>query len=115
MAKRKGPNKAAAIREYLQANPTAKGVDVVKALAAKGMKVAAAQVSNVKVAMNKKSGKKPGRPKGKETHGFGNEVGNGFVGFGDLGMIRLVQAGTRLLDGFNGDLQKAVEFLRQLK
>ena len=60
MAKRKGPNKAAAIRDYLAANPTAKGVEVVAALAKAGIKVAPAQVSNVKVLANKnRPGRKP--------------------------------------------------------
>lgn len=65
MAKRKGPNKAAAIRDYLTANPTAKGVEVVAALAKAGIKVAPAQVSNVKVAANKK---KPGRKPGQQPN-----------------------------------------------
>lgn len=78
MAKKKaagGVNKAAAIRDYLKANPNARGVDVVEALAKQGIKVAAAQVSNVKVAAKKggkKSGKKMGRPRtnGISTHGI---------------------------------------------
>jgi hypothetical protein len=64
MAKKAGVNKAAKIREYFQAHPNAKGVEVVTALAKEGIKVAAAQVSNVKIAMGKKQkpGKKAGRP-----------------------------------------------------
>lgn len=61
MAKRKTDvNKAAEIRAYLAANPNAKGVDVVAGLAKKGIKVAPAQVSNVKTAGNKKKRRKTG-------------------------------------------------------
>jgi hypothetical protein len=86
MAKKKaaeGVNKAQAIRDYFAAHPEAKGVDVVTALAAKGIKVAPAQVSNVKTAASKKqtkasgagNGKKPGR----KAKASGTEVGNGIA------------------------------------
>ena len=62
MAKKKktGVNKAAAIRDYLAANPEAKGVDVVAALKSKGIVVAPAQVSNIKTGAGKKKAKKSG-------------------------------------------------------
>lgn len=47
----KEPNKAQAIRDFFTVNPGAKGTEVVAALAARGITVAPAQVSNVKTAM----------------------------------------------------------------
>jgi hypothetical protein len=55
-------NKAAEIRKYLAANPTAKGVEVVAALKQKGITVAPAQVSNVKTAGLKKKSRKGRSP-----------------------------------------------------
>lgn len=65
MAKKKqAVNKAQAIRDYFAAHPDAKGTEVVAALKAKGITVAAAQVSNVKTAAGKKKKGKPGRKPG---------------------------------------------------
>ena len=81
MAKKKagGVNKAAKIREYLQSHPSAAGVEVVKALAAEGIKVAPAQVSNIKTAAKKNGGRKAGskgkKPNGISTHGIVAAIG----------------------------------------
>lgn len=69
MAKKKasGPNKSAAIREYLKTHPDAGPTEVATELKKKGIDVALALVSNVKAAMlgrkkkkKKKKGAKPG-------------------------------------------------------
>ena len=64
MAKKRagGPNKSAAIREYLKTKPNAGPTEVVKELKKKGLSVAPALVSNVKAAL---AGKKPGAKKKK--------------------------------------------------
>lgn len=72
MAKKRagGPNKSAAVREYLKDKPDAGPTEVCKELKKKGITVAPALVSNVKAALRgkkggkKKSGRKPGRPVG---------------------------------------------------
>ncbi|MEQ8849284.1 hypothetical protein [Botrimarina sp.] len=68
MAKKRasGPNKSAAIREYLADKPDAGPTEVVKELKKKGIDVAPALVSNVKAALRgKKGGKKRKKSKGK--------------------------------------------------
>jgi hypothetical protein len=55
------PNKTAAVREYLKANPSAKAKDVIEALKAKGIEISANYVSMIKSktlakASRKKSG-----------------------------------------------------------
>lgn len=63
MAKKKGgPNKSAAIREYLKSHPKAGPTEVCKELKKKGLTIAPALVSNVKAAM---TGKKRGKKKRK--------------------------------------------------
>lgn len=72
MAKKRagGPNKSAAIRDYLKANPDAGPTEVCTELKKKSITVAPALVSNVKAALRgkksgkKKAGRKPGRPVG---------------------------------------------------
>ena len=49
MAKRKGPNKSAAIREYYLQNPTAKPREIVAELKKQGIKVSAQQVSTTRM------------------------------------------------------------------
>lgn len=51
VVKRKGPNKADAVREALTANPKQKNSEIVAALAAKDIKVAPSQVSNIRKKM----------------------------------------------------------------
>ena len=63
MAKRDG-SKSAAIRDYIAAKPNAKPKEILTALNARGIDVSVGLVSVVKYA-KPKSGKKPGRPKGK--------------------------------------------------
>lgn len=67
MAKRKGgPNKSAAIREYVDANPSAKPKEIVDALAAQGLVVSPAFVSTIKSKYGSgdaPAAKKTGRPK----------------------------------------------------
>ncbi len=67
MAKRKGgPNKSAAIREYVDANPSAKPKEIVDALAAQGLVVSPAFVSTIKSKYGSGDApvaKKTGRPK----------------------------------------------------
>jgi hypothetical protein len=66
-----GPNKSAAIREYLKTHPNAGPTEVCKELKKKGLTIAPALVSNVKAAAaGKKIGgrRKPGRPaRGSDT------------------------------------------------
>ncbi|MEL6105801.1 MAG: hypothetical protein AAFU85_07190 [Planctomycetota bacterium] len=67
MAKKtSGVNKSQAIRDYMDANPSAKPRDVVKAMASKGIKVSAQFVSTVKSTSKKTGGtaKRRGRPAG---------------------------------------------------
>lgn len=49
MAKRKGPNKSEAIREYYYAKPDAKPKEIVAALRKKGISVTAQQVSTCRM------------------------------------------------------------------
>jgi hypothetical protein len=74
VAKKKaaGPNKSAAIREYLKSKPDAGPTEVANELKKKGVDVALALVSNVKAAMlgrkkkkKKKKGPKPGPKTGR--------------------------------------------------
>lgn len=76
MAKKSGgPNKSAAIRDYVQANPDAKPKEIVDALSAQGVAVSSAFVSTIKSKMTsggggggrKKKRAKAGRPKGSVT------------------------------------------------
>lgn len=62
MAKRKGPNKAAAIREYCTAHPDEMPKDVIIGLGKKKITVTSAQVSNVRaeLGLGKKRGRKAG-------------------------------------------------------
>ena len=65
MAKRsEGPNKSAAIREYLDSNPAAKPREIVDALKAQGVEVTPAFVSTIKSKSGSGSGpkKRRGRP-----------------------------------------------------
>lgn len=55
MAKRK-TNKAAAIRDYIEANPTSKPKAIAAALAEKGLKVNTAYISMIKTKMKKTGG-----------------------------------------------------------
>lgn len=71
-----GPNKSAAIREYMAEHPDAGPTEVCKELKKKGLDIAPALVSNVKAAMlGKKSGGKkkrrgkPGPKPGKKSVG----------------------------------------------
>ena len=58
------PNKSAAIREQLKKTPNATAPEVVKALAAEGIKVSPVLVYNVRNRIERKgtTGKKRGRP-----------------------------------------------------
>lgn len=66
MAKKRagGPNKSAAIRDYLKSKPDAGPTEVCKELKKKGITVAPALVSNVKAALRgkKKGVKRKGKP-----------------------------------------------------
>lgn len=71
MAKKKsgGPNKSAAIRDYVNANPDAMPKQIVDAMKAQGIDVSTAFVSTIKSktvgsGAKKKGRKKAGRPKG---------------------------------------------------
>lgn len=69
MAKKSaGPNKSAAIRDYVTANPEAKPKEIVDAMKSQGVDVSTAFVSTIKSKTigsgAKKKGRKPGRPKG---------------------------------------------------
>ncbi len=68
MAKRSaGPNKSAAIREYLDANPAAKPREIVDALKSQGVSVSPAFVSTIKSKAGAEGStvtKRRGRPKG---------------------------------------------------
>ena len=88
MAKKRtgGVNKAQMIRDYFAVYPDASGVDVVKALADKGVTVAAAQVSNVKTAA-KKNGRKPRRPGRKQQAGASSH-----------GIVAAIEAAKALID-----------------
>lgn len=62
MAKRKGVNKSAKIREYKAANPSATPKAIVDGLAKSGLKVSYALVSNILYRGKKRpTAKKPGR------------------------------------------------------
>lgn len=79
MAKKQAVNKAQAIRDYFAANPNAKGIEVVAALKEKGIKVAPAQVSNIKTAGMKKGkqGRKPASiqsPKNRTTLSIADKI-----------------------------------------
>lgn len=67
MAKKRagGPNKSAAIRDYLANKPDAGPTEVVKELKKKNIDVAPALVSNVKAALRGKKGGKRKGAKGK--------------------------------------------------
>lgn len=76
MAKKSGgPNKSAAIRDYVKANPAAKPKEIVDALSSQGVAVSSAFVSTIKSKMTsgggggrrKKKRAKAGRPKGSVT------------------------------------------------
>jgi predicted nuclease with RNAse H fold len=101
VAKKTGVNKAAAIRDYLQKNPAAKGSEVVKALAAKGIKVGAAQVSNAKTTAKKKTGKKLGRKIAQDVSP-------------EAKAIRIVEAATALLSE-TGSFEAAVNVLDRIR
>lgn len=65
MAKRKGPNKSAAIRDYLASNPNAKPKEIVEAMSGMGIKTTAAFVSTIKSKFTSSGGaktKRRGRP-----------------------------------------------------
>jgi hypothetical protein len=71
---RRGGNKSAAIREYLQTNPAAGPTEVVNALAEKKVTVTPTLVSNVKARLEKGlTGRKPGRP-GRKPRSLGGSV-----------------------------------------
>ena len=75
MAKKSGgPNKSAAIRDYVQANPDAKPKEIVDALSSQGVAVSPAFVSTIKSKLTSGGGggrtkkrAKAGRPKGSVT------------------------------------------------
>lgn len=56
-----GPNKSAAIRDYLTANKNAKPRDIVKAMAEQGIEVTPQFVSTIKTKFIAGGGKAPGR------------------------------------------------------
>ena len=72
MAKKSGgPNKSAAIRDYVTAHPEAKPKEIVEAMKAQGINVSTAFVSTIKSKTvgsgRKKKGRKAGRPKAAAT------------------------------------------------
>ena len=71
MAKKKGgPNKSAAVREYLKTNPNASANEVAEALNKQGVKITAALVYNVRANDSKKAGGGNGAAKrGRSTKG----------------------------------------------
>jgi hypothetical protein len=76
--KRGGPNKSQAIRDYMDANPTASPAETSKALSAQGIDVSPMFVSSIKSAYRKRKaagggpvrrGRKPGRKPGRGRGG----------------------------------------------
>jgi hypothetical protein len=60
-----GPSKSQSIRDYYEANPSAKPAQVAEALQARGIDVSAAFVSTIRsTSKKKKKGAKRGRPPG---------------------------------------------------
>ena len=76
MAKKKGPNKSQAIRDYYKSHPDAKPREVVVALKKKGIVVNAQFVSTIRSVSKKKGGKigRPGRPVGSGRRARPDEV-----------------------------------------
>lgn len=118
MAKKKagGPNKSAAIREYLKTNPKAGPTEVGKELKKKGITVAPALVSNVKAAMlgkkaggKKKRRGKPGPKPGKRS--VGRPAGSGAAS-DKVSLSSLIDA--RDFADKVGGVEKAQELLKAL-
>jgi hypothetical protein len=93
-------NKAAAIRAELEKNPEARPRDLIAALLAKKIKVAPAQVSNIRTGLNSKS-KAKGR-KIKASNGA-----NGHIDIADL------LAAKKLVESL-GSIEKATTALAAL-
>lgn len=107
MAKKKsgGPNKSAAIRDYVTANPGAMPKEIVDAMKAQGVDVSTAFVSTIKSktvggGRKKKSGRKVGRPKAAATPAAASK-GRSSKAEGNLSLDQLLKA-KRLADELGG-------------
>ena len=94
-------NKAAEIRAYFAANPTAKGGDVVAALKAKGIKVSLPQVYNAKQS-TKAKGKKKGRKAGNVRAAMAKDEGIG------MKSLHVIEAAFTMLEHMTADAAKSV-------
>ncbi|TWU00155.1 hypothetical protein Pla108_11000 [Botrimarina colliarenosi] len=96
MAKKRanGPNKSAAIREYLKSKPDAGPTEVATELKKKGIDVALALVSNVKAAMlgKKKKKKKRAKPGPKTGAKSGRPVGRPAGATDKVSLSHLIEA-----------------------
>ena len=72
-----GPNKAAAIKAYLEAHPGSKNNEVIAALAEQGLSVTTNYVSITKSKMGKTVTKRGPKPGAKKAKARGTEIGNG--------------------------------------
>lgn len=104
MAKKSGgPNKSAAIREYVAANPEAKPKEIVDAMKSQGMDVSPAFVSTIKsksaTGGNKKKARGGGRPKAPRAAASASTARAG--GGGELSVNQLVKA-KKLADELGG-------------
>lgn len=105
MAKKSGgPNKSAAIREYVAANPEAKPKEIVDAMKSQGMDVSPAFVSTIKSKSatggnKKKKARGGGRPKAPRAAASASTARAG--GGGELSVNQLVKA-KKLADELGG-------------
>ena len=115
MAKAK-VNRSQAVLDYLATNPEAPAKEVVKALAANGIKVNDGLVYAVKGGMKEKKRRKARVVKAAKAAaavGGGNEVGNGVVAKTDaLTMIREVKALAQKAGGY-AKLKELVDALAE--
>lgn len=121
MAKKKsgGPNKSAAIRDYVTANPEAKPPEIVGAMKQQGIEVSPAFVSTIKSktlgsGAKKKKGRKAGRPKGTaKTAGAAAPVAKSKSGQGNVSLDQLLKA--KKLAGELGGVSQARAALEALE
>ena len=92
MAKKSSVNKSKAIRDYYDANPKAKPMQVAAALKKKGVIVTPAFVSTIRSTSKKKKVGKPGRPAGSSKSGKGGSRANptGTVSFESLLKVKSI-------------------------
>lgn len=115
MAKKKagGPNKSAAIREYLKTHPKAGPTEVCKALKkAKNMDLAPALVSNVRAAMEGRKGGKKKRRGAKPGPKAGRPAGRPAASSTDKIVSSLIEA--RAFADKVGGVEQAQALLKAL-